>query len=203
MSSSTSTPMVSSWVDLSSELPPRDASTPPRFLGGPTTPPTFLGGTTTPPWFCMRSLPSTPPHPLATSTYLKMLREAAQSPSSSAVLSSGTTSPKSPPNSPNVELVSEEENRLEGGFYINRVEGPGPEAIEEFLWDWSSLPYATPPKWLPGRLKPVKEEKAPYSGGTLASLLFSNLVSMIIGAGLGVWLYKRAGAERGLSILIA
>jgi hypothetical protein len=35
----------------------------------------------------------------------------------------------------------------------------------------------------------------------VASLLLSNLVSLLLGAGLGVWLYRRAGAGRGLQLL--
>jgi len=190
--------MVSSWVDLSSEL-------------GRSTPPITTGH-----WCTLRSGPSTPPHPLGSSDYLRLLREAQSvgssvrtSPLTSALATrcstcrnSGTTSPKSPPNSPNVELSDGEAVEV---FYVNRVEGVGREVIEDFLWDWSSLPTSTPPKWTRGRseAKPKREEKG-YSGSTVASILLSNLFSLILGAGLGVWIYRRTiGSARGLQVLLA
>ena len=146
--------MMSSWVDLTSEV-------------GRSTPPITTGH-----WCTLRSGPSTPPHPLGSSDYLRLLREAQSvgssvrtSPLTSALATrcstcrnSGTTSPKSPPNSPNVELSDGESVEV---FYVNRVEGVGREVIEDFLWDWSSLPTSTPPKWTRGRseAKPKREEK--------------------------------------------
>jgi len=190
--------MMSSWVDLTSEV-------------GRSTPPITTGH-----WCTLRSGPSTPPHPLGSSDYLRLLREAQSvgssvrtSPLTSALATrcstcrnSGTTSPKSPPNSPNVELSDGDTVEV---FYVNRVEGLGREVIEDFLWDWSSLPTSTPPKWTRGRseAKPKREEKG-YSGSTVASILLSNLVSLLIGAGLGVWIYRRTiGSARGLQVLLA
>jgi len=191
--------MMSSWVDLTSEV-------------GRSTPPLTTSGH----WCTLRSGPSTPPHPLGSSDYLRLLRDAQSvgssvrtSPLTSALATrcstcrnSGTTSPKSPPNSPNVELSDGEAVDV---FYVNRVEGLGREVIEDFLWDWSSLPTSTPPKWTRGtwESKPKKEEKG-YSGGTVASILLSNLFSLLIGAGLGVWIYRRTiVSARGLQVLIA
>jgi len=167
-------------------------------------------------WCTLRSGPSTPPHPLGSSDYLRLLRDAQSvgssvrtSPLTSALATrcstcrnSGTTSPKSPPNSPNVELSDGDAVDV---FYVNRVEGLEREVIEDFLWDWSSLPTSTPPKWTRGtwESKPKKEEKD-YSGGTVASILLSNLFSLLIGAGLGVWIYRRTiVSARGLQVLIA
>jgi len=213
--------MISSWVDLTSELdllthsrgqatPPRGQATPPR---GQATPPHIRGH-----WCSLLSHPSTPPHPLGSTTadYLRMLREAQSVESSirgtppalisrcSTCRNSGTASPKSPPNSPIVELA--DGDRLDA-IYINRLEGGEKEAIEEFLWDWSSRPSNTPPKW-PQRSRGENTtepgvEKATYSGRTVASLLLTNLVSLLLGAGLGVWIYRKTGASRGLQILIA
>ena len=43
-----------------------------------------------------------------------------------------------------------------------------------------------------------------YSGSTVASILLSNLVSLLLGAGLGVWIYRRTlGSARGLQVLLA
>jgi len=186
-------------VDLTSEV-------------GRSTPPLTTSGH----WCTLRSGPSTPPHPLGSSDYLRLLRDAQSvgssvrtSPLTSALATrcstcrnSGTTSPKSPPNSPNVELSDGEAVDV---FYVNRVEGLGKEVIEDFLWDWSSLPTSTPPKWTRGtwESKPKKEEKG-YSGSTVASILLSNLFSLLIGAGLGVWIYRRTiVSARGLQVLIA
>jgi len=191
--------MMSSWVDLTSEV-------------GRSTPPLTTSGH----WCTLRSGASTPPHPLGSSDYLRLLRDAQSvgssvrtSPLTSALATrcstcrnSGTTSPKSPPNSPNVELSDGDAVDV---FYVNRVEGLGREVIEDFLWDWSSLPTSTPPKWTRGtwESKPKKEEKG-YSGGTVASILLSNLFSLLIGAGLGVWIYRRTiVSARGLQVLIA
>merc|ERR1712061_300758 len=172
--------MMSSWVDLTSEV-------------GRSTPPLTTSGH----WCTLRSGPSTPPHPLGSSDYLRLLREAQSvgssvrtSPLTSALATrcstcrnSGTVSPKSPPNSPNVELSDGDAVEV---FYVNRVEGLGREVIEDFLWDWSSLPTSTPPKCTIARseAKPKEEEKG-YSGRTVASILLSNLFSLLIGAGLG------------------
>jgi len=191
--------MMSSWVDLTSEV-------------GRSTPPLTTSGH----WCTLRSGPSTPPHPLGSSDYLRLLRDAQSvgssvrtSPLTSALATrcstcrnSGTTSPKSPPNSPNVELSDGDAVDV---FYVNRVEGLGRDVIEDFLWDWSSLPTSTPPKWTRGTCesKSKKEEKG-YSGSTVASILLSNLVSLLIGAGLGVWIYRRTIiSARGLQVLIA
>ena len=65
-------------------------------------------------------------------------------------------------------------------------------------WDWSSTscpqPATTPPKnWalsLP-RPKKRKDSSKGWGSGTFAGLLFSNLVSLLLGAGLGVWIYRR------------
>jgi len=184
--------MVSSWVDLTSEV-----------------------GTATPPltghWCCLRSSPSTPPTIFGSADYLRALREAQScgpslrtTPLASALVSrcntcrnSGTISPKSPPNSPNVELAGEGDLQT---VFINRVE---PEVIEDFLWDWSSRPTSTPPCWWrEARRKVVTKEDKAYSGRSVASLLLSNLVSLLLGAGLGVWLYRRS-CHRGLQILVA
>jgi len=197
--------MASSWVDLTSEVSPPQSS-PPHMMPGRVTPP-----------HCA-------PHH-STSDYLRMLREAQSCESSkqctplatplatplgstlvsgcSTCRNSGTVSPKSPPNSPNVEL--EECEELET-IFVNRLPGPGPEVISEFLWDWSSRPSNTPPKWPQSyRTRPVspsRNKKPKYTGRAVASILLSNLVSLLLGAGLGVWLYRRT-ALRGLHILIA
>ena len=72
--------------------------------------------------------------------------------------------------------------------------------MSAFLWDWSTTsscpPSATtPPKnWalsLPRRPKKRQESSKGWGSGTFAGLLFSNLMSLLLGAGLGVWIYRR------------
>jgi len=176
---------MSNWVDLSKELP---------------------GATSSP--------PRTTPVPFGSeSDYMRMLREAQSetsartsarvSPITSAFVSQASTrappSPKSPPNSPNVELSDCDE--ITSHIFVNRAPTPVGEEISAFLWNWSSRTSPIPPKnWrlsLP-RTKKVSEEK--WSTKAIASLLLSNIVSLILGAGLGVWMYRRS--TRTMEIMI-
>jgi BCL2/adenovirus E1B protein-interacting protein 3 len=138
---------------------------------------------------------------------MRMLREAQSetsartsarvSPITSAFVSQGNTrappSPKSPPNSPNIEFSDSEE--INSHIYINRAPTPASEEMSAFLWDWSSCPSATtPPKnWALSLPRPKKRQESSkgWGSGTFAGLLFSNLMSLLLGAGLGVWIYRR------------
>jgi len=177
---------MGTWVDLSKELP-GGSSSPAR-----TTPVPFGGE----------------------SDYMRMLREAQSetsartsarvSPITSAFVSQGNTrappSPKSPPNSPNLEFSDSEE--INSHIYINRAPTPASEEMSAFLWDWSTSsscpPFSatTPPakNWalsLPRRPKKRQESSKGWGSRTFAGLLFSNLMSLLLGAGLGVWIYRR------------
>ena len=79
-------------------------------------------------------------------------------------------------------------------------------SLEDYLWDWSSrINVSPPPEW---RLQqkycsssslcdsrkqsqdsPAEKDSGEHQG--YFSLLISNIISLIIGTGLGVWLYKR------------
>jgi len=175
---------MGTWVDLSKELP-GGSNSPAR-----TTPVPFGGE----------------------SDYMRMLREAQSetsartsarvSPITSAFVSQGNTrappSPKSPPNSPNLEFSDSEE--INSHIYINRAPTPASEEMSAFLWDWStstsSCPNTstTPPKnWALSLPRPKKRQESSkgWGSGTFAGLLFSNLMSLLLGAGLGVWIYRR------------
>ena len=103
-------------------------------------------------------------------------------------------SPKSPPNSPTVELTDDMDFDLTD-IYINR-EVP----ISDFIWDWSSRPNIEPPKqW---RLQNVnakpsspsqekKKSQKKISTNFLLTFFLTNVISLIIGAGIGVWLKRR------------
>jgi len=186
-----------SWVDLSKEL---------------------SGGTSSPPR-------TTPVPFGSESDYMRMLREAQSetscrtsarvSPIASAFMSQNSTcrnsptpSPKSPPNSPNTELTDLAEYHEDlSGIYINRIREPE-AAIADFMWDWSSRPNMLPPKdWklssqsaksssgsgaVGQRSKPAKSK---YSKKVVYTMVLTNILSLILGAGLGMWLYRKSGAQ--------
>ena len=78
-------------------------------------------------------------------------------------------------------------------------------SLEDFLWDWSSrINVSPPPEWrlqtkycsttsLSDSRKSSQDESGGKDGGDQSyfSLLLSNIISLIIGTGLGVLLYKR------------
>ncbi|XP_031617289.1 BCL2/adenovirus E1B 19 kDa protein-interacting protein 3 [Contarinia nasturtii] len=139
--------------------------------------------------------------------YLRLLREAQRDSNQSSRVVSLTSSrrdtpkesPKSPPNSPN---FADDELR---GVYVNYWNKEGGEYMNfqnaDWIWDWSSRPDQLPPKgWnfqhprrRPGysmRLARVGNNSL-FSREVLYSLLLTNVLSLIIGAGVGVWLSKR------------
>eukprot|EP00092_Neocalanus_flemingeri_P004001 GFUD01004307.1.p1 GENE.GFUD01004307.1~~GFUD01004307.1.p1 ORF type:complete len:200 (+),score=23.43 GFUD01004307.1:340-939(+) len=184
----------SSWVDLSKELSGGIAS------------------------------PRTTPIPFGSeSDYMRMLREAQSetscrasarvSPITSALMSQNSTcrnsptpSPKSPPNSPNAELADLAEYHEDlSGIYINRLKEPE-AAIADFMWDWSSRPNMLPPtdwklkcqssKSSSGSIRyRAKPAKSKYSKKVVYTMVLSNILSLIIGAGIGMWLYRKSGAQ--------
>ena len=86
------------------------------------------------------------------------------------------------------------------GVYINTVREPR-EEMSEFIWDWSSRPNIAPPKqWklqgcVPAK-SPVpphaKEEKGKGLSTTkvVVTFLITNVISLIIGAGIGIWIKR-------------
>ncbi|KYN10431.1 BCL2/adenovirus E1B 19 kDa protein-interacting protein 3, partial [Trachymyrmex cornetzi] len=112
-------------------------------------------------------------------------------------------SPKSPPNSPNTELSTEDELK---GVYINygcNKEGELLEKNTDWIYEWSSRPDQAPPKdW---KFKhPLGSKRKTYSIRTakvgknglfskevIYTLFFTNLLSLLIGTGLGVLLTRR------------
>jgi len=157
------------------------------------------------------------------SDYMRMLKEAQSetscrtsarvSPITSALMSQSSTcrnsptpSPKSPPNSPNAELADLAEYHEDlSGIYINQLKEP--EAIiADFMWDWSSRPNMLPPKdWkvqcqssksssgsICNRAKPAKSK---YSKKVVYTMVLTNIISLILGAGIGMWLYRKSGAQ--------
>jgi len=166
------------WVDLSKELP---------------------GGSNSP--------ARTTPVPFGSdSDYMRMLREAQNetsartsarvSPYTSTFVSQASTrappSPKSPPNSPNVEL-SDYYDDITSHIFVNRPPTPLGEDIPSFLWSTNSSTSPVPPKnWRLSLQRTSKEREDKWNTRAVASLLLSNLVSLVLGAGLGVWVYRRS-----------
>lgn len=140
--------------------------------------------------------------------YLRLLREAQRDSNQSSRVVSLTSSrrdtpkesPKSPPNSPN---LTEDELR---GVYINYWNKEGGQYVNfqntDWIWEWSSRPDQMPPKggWnfqhprhrtgYSMRLARVGKNSL-FSREVLYSLLLTNLLSVILGAGLGMWMCKR------------
>uniref|UniRef100_A0A0A9XIU3 BCL2/adenovirus E1B 19 kDa protein-interacting protein 3 n=2 Tax=Lygus hesperus TaxID=30085 RepID=A0A0A9XIU3_LYGHE len=137
--------------------------------------------------------------------YLRLLREAQresnQSSARHSLASSRKGSPKSPPNSPNTELSIDEDLK---GVYINYNnkdgEWVGVEKNTDWIWDWSSLPDQFPPKdWKfrhPCRkmlsIRTAKVGKvALFSREMMYTILITNVLSLLLGTGMGIWLTRR------------
>lgn len=136
----------------------------------------------------------------------KLLWEAQRdSTQSSARVSGASTrrgSPKSPPNSPNTELSSVEDLK---DVYINCSKQDDLLALDrntDWVWDWSSRPDQQPPKeWKFRHPRKVclsmRHSKAMkcglFSAEVFSILMLTNLVSILLGAGLGFYVGKRLG----------
>ncbi|RLU18301.1 hypothetical protein DMN91_008657 [Ooceraea biroi] len=142
--------------------------------------------------------------------YLRLLREAQKDSTHSSARHSLASSrrdtprdsPKSPPNSPNTELSSEDEFK---GVYINyncNKEGELLDKNMDWIYAWSSRPDQAPPKY--GFKHPLSSKRKTYSIRTakvgknglfskevIYTLFFTNLLSLLIGTGLGVLLTRR------------
>lgn len=173
----------------------------------------------------------TPPLPFSSGEeYLRLLKEAQRESNPSSLISSRRDSPKvgspkSPPNSPNPEPLTNEEE-LRGVFinyYAGKNEKDEKENEQEWMWQWSSRPDQLPPKdWkfehpehghsnvvspVPKKLQQSYSmrlarvgERSLFSKEVLYSLVLSNVLSILLGAGIGVWLSKRGFIFTRLSI---
>ncbi|KOX80290.1 BCL2/adenovirus E1B 19 kDa protein-interacting protein 3 [Melipona quadrifasciata] len=153
--------------------------------------------------------------------YLRLLREAQRDslPSSArhSLASSrrGTPrdSPKSPPNSPNTELSTEDELK---GVYINYCCNKETELLEkntDWIYEWSSRPDQMPPKdWRFKHPQGLNKRKSYsirttkvgkiglFSKEVLYTLFITNILSVLVGAGLGVWLSRRGSITSSVTI---
>ena len=90
------------------------------------------------------------------------------------------------------------------GVYINTLREPGMprEEMADFIWDWSSRPNILPPKqWkLQGCVPSKSPIPSPREGGAkgkglsttkvVFTFLITNVISLIIGAGIGMWIKR-------------
>ena len=143
------------------------------------------------------------------SDYMRMLREAQGE--TSCRTSCGVSpylshnSPKSPPNSPSAELAEDTDLDLTD-IYINRE-----VFMSDFIWDWSSRPNIEPPKqWKLSSSKSssssciltVKERRKKTDNKFVYTVVLTNILSLIIGAGIGVWLFRGDSPERAINVEI-
>ena len=165
-----------------SETPPRLSDTPPLLVGG----------------FVEVPAPNVPFG--GNSDYMRMLREAQGE--TSCRTSCGVSpymshnSPKSPPNSPSLEMATGPDSELDlSDVYINRE-----VCMSDFIWDWSSRPNIVPPKqWrlqnkCPATVVASSEKKSPRkisSSKLVLTFFLTNVISLIIGAGIGIWLKRK------------
>ncbi|XP_043505465.1 BCL2/adenovirus E1B 19 kDa protein-interacting protein 3 [Polistes fuscatus] len=153
------------------------------------------------------------PLPFSSSSeeYLRLLREAQRDSTQSSARHSlassrrGTpgASPKSPPNSPNTELCTDDELK---GVYINysNKEGEILDKNMDWIYEWSSRPDQAPPKdWKFKHPLGVTKKKSYsirtakvgknglFSKEVLYTLIITNVLSLLLGTGFGVWLTRR------------
>merc|ERR1711911_464187 len=135
--------------------------------------------------------------------YLRLLREAQrESNQSSALVSLASTrknsprsTPKSPPNSPNTEPVTEGEELK--GFYINYCTNKEDVNLEST----SEGRSAKKPYGYTIRFAKVGGTSV-FSRHILYTMVLTNLISLLLGTGIGFWLSRRSsGAIIHLSLM--
>jgi len=151
------------------------------------------------------------------------------SPISSAFISVKTTpagSPKSPPNTPNPELASSFHDELTA-VYINHLVKPDEEqdglTASDIMWDWTSRPNIPANReWTFTSVRSRKsssssklsslnnsKESSPPNGKkksyltkeVFITVLLTNLVSFLVGAGIGIWLSKKGVSENTMTLI--
>lgn len=184
--------VTSSWVDLSNEVSSGAYNLHTEINSGP---------------FAPISPCRTTPVPFGSDQdYIRMLKEAQRetscrssarvSPLTSALVSQRSSpclSPKSPPNSPRTERADFSSEFQ--GVFINRIKET--DTITDFMWDWSSKP-CPPKEWKQSQNCSTKNTSKPAERSKFSSIytfLITNLVSLLVGAGLGAWFYRRSTTQ--------
>ncbi|XP_053668807.1 BCL2/adenovirus E1B 19 kDa protein-interacting protein 3 [Anopheles marshallii] len=200
-----------SWIELSSNTSPNGGGATGTGVGS-SGGISNLTGATTPSGTVGTKSPDRTVPPLAFASveeYIRLLREAQRESKESSRIPSLRSSPKSPPNSPNTELAATEEDLR--NVYINYVNKDGDIVKDsDWIWDWSSRPDQQPPKlWKFEHPNQTQEERnkpihagysirqvrvgknSLFSREFLYSIVLTNVLSLLLGAGIGAWLQKR------------
>lgn len=132
----------------------------------------------------------------------KLLWEAQRESCHSSLVGSGISSRKGSPKSPRSPLT--DEPVLDGMIPSQLDIGIGRrQGSTDWIWEWSSKPDQRPPKeWKLHHPKPtlsLRNSKAAKSGlfstEMLTILIVSNLISVLVGTGIGIYVSKRVGPE--------
>lgn len=202
-----------SWVDLSSHM---GTTTPPLIAASsltprsPATPP--FGGEND----YLRMLREAQRESNRSSTKVSPISSALMSLTGTPKRTSPIDSPKSPPNSPNPELALHPLADELRGVYINKVKDSstqhsGGVTASDIVWDWTSRPNIPQKEWrLPSSArsrkssgsskvsfeKNVKDEcgkkKSLFSKEVMYTLVITNIISLLLGTGIGIWLSRRS-----------
>lgn len=202
-----------SWVDLSGQM---GTTTPPLIAASsltprsPATPP--FGGEND----YLRMLREAQRESNRSSTKVSPISSALMSLTGTPKRASPIDSPKSPPNSPNPELALHPLAEELRGVYINKFKDSstqhsgGGVTPSDIVWDWTSRPNIPQKEWrLPSSArsrkssgsskvsfgKNVKEEcgkKSIFSKEVMYTLVITNLLSLLLGTGIGIWLSRRS-----------
>lgn len=133
----------------------------------------------------------------------KLLWEAQRESNRSSAVASGKSSHGNSPKSPH-SPVSEPPSNPHELLIINREDllGKGGQAVTDWIWEWSSRPDQRPPKkWAfkhPQRtglsLRHTKVAKRGlFSTEVISVLVFTNMLSLLLGAGIGLFIGCRLG----------
>jgi len=152
------------------------------------------------------------------------------SPISSAFISGKTSpngSPKSPPNTPNHELATSLHEELKA-VYINHFVRPdevhGELTASDIMWDWSSKPNIPCKEWTFATIRSRKSSSSSKISSSnnskdlalpndkkrtylerkkvFLTVLITNFVSFLIGAGIGIWLSKKGVNEEIIELAV-
>jgi len=205
-----------SWVDLSGQM---GMTTPPLIAASsltprsPATPP--FGGEND----YLRMLREAQRESNRSSNKVSPISSALMSLTGTPKRISPIDSPKSPPNSPNPELCMYPLAEELKGVYINKFKDSSTQnsgvTASDIVWDWTSRPNIQQKEWrLPSSArsrkssgsskvsfeKNVKEEankedgpkKSLFSKEVMYTLVITNLISLLLGTGIGLWLSRRS-----------
>lgn len=144
---------------------------------------------------------STPILSYINSGKLEKLLWEAQRESCQSSIGSGISSNKGSPQSPRSPI--NDEPTLDGMIPCQFETYQRRHGSTDWIWEWSSKPDQRPPKeWKLHHPKPIlslRNSKAAKSGlfstEMLTILFVSNLISVLIGTGIGIYISKRIGPE--------